>query len=191
MSPLADQLCCRQGFKDHVEVFFPEFLHAQFDKRMIEALVSKYTNGFRSLTIVVEFSAGAVFKPMKVRANIYRQKSNALLRHSRLITGSGSNQNSELDQQDSLPIGILGLSPSSLKKTCSKHIDQMVATPAYAGQVSAGDRSPLALQLLVAMQKYAKTVSPAPNSHENSDPDEFNRNPSYMKRSNFMQCSTS
>jgi len=155
ISPSADQLCCRQGMKDHVDVFFPKFLHSQFDKRKIEALVLKHTNGFRSVTIVVELSAGAAFKPMKVCANIFRRKTNALLRQSRLIAGTGSNQNSELEEQDSLPIGILGLSPSSLKKTCSKHIEEMVASPGYARQVSAGDQSPLAFQLLSAIQKYA------------------------------------
>ncbi|KAG4429102.1 hypothetical protein IFR05_015416 [Cadophora sp. M221] len=157
MSPTADQLCCRQGFKDHVEVFFPTFLHSHLDQRKIEALVSKHTNGFRSITIVVEVSAGVVFKPMKLHANIFRRKTNKLLKQSRLMVGAHSNQNSELEVRDSLPIGIMGILPSRLNNKCSKYTDEMIASSDYAGQVSAGDQSRLAFRLLVAMQKYAKT----------------------------------
>ncbi|KAL2068770.1 hypothetical protein VTL71DRAFT_15108 [Oculimacula yallundae] len=158
-SPNADQFCCRQGFKDYVPVFFPEFLHYHLDKHVIENLVSTHTRGFLDGVITVEVSTGAAFSPMILRANVFQQRTEELLRQARLITGKSNNIDLALVECDSLPIGILGLSQSETKKICSNHIDAMLASPGYAEQVSAGDQTPFVRQLLKVMQKYAKTES--------------------------------
>ncbi|PVH78181.1 hypothetical protein DL98DRAFT_516856 [Cadophora sp. DSE1049] len=158
-SPSADQLCCRAGFVDYAAIFFPAYLHSHLKKSKIEDLISKYTNGFRNTTIDVEVSTGAAFNrhPLRLHTNEFRPKTDELLLQSRLTTGI-DNQNSELVERDSVPIGILGLSEPEVKKLCRRHIEDMIASPQYAGQVSAVNSSPIAFQLLQAMQKYAKKV---------------------------------
>lgn len=158
-SPSADQLCCRTGFVDYAEIFFPAYLHAHLKKSKIEDLISDYTNGFRNNTIDVELSTGAAFNrhPLKLHTNEFRPKTDELLRQSRLTTGI-DNQNSELVERDSVPIGILGLSEPDMKKLLKRHIEDMIASPQYAGQVSAVNSSPIVFKLLQAMQKYAKKV---------------------------------
>jgi hypothetical protein len=165
LSPSTDQLCCRAGFIDYAEIFFPAYLHAHLKKRKIEDLISEHTNGFRNTTIDVEVSTGAAFNknPLKLRTNVFRPKTDELLFQSHLTTG-GDNQNSELVEKDSVPIGILGLYEPEVKKLLRRHIDDMIASSQYAGQVSAVNSSPIAFQLLQAMQNYAKKVSSSPNT---------------------------
>ncbi|KAK0110729.1 hypothetical protein ONS96_002328 [Cadophora gregata f. sp. sojae] len=156
-SPAADQLCCRAGFIDYAEVFFPAYLHKHLKKHKVEELISEHTNGFRDTAIDVEVSTGAAFnkKPLVLHTNVFRPKTDELLLQSRLTTGI-DNQNSVLLEQDSVPIGILGLSEQEVKKLCKRYIDDMIASPQYAGQVSAVNSSPIAFELLEAMQKYAR-----------------------------------
>ncbi|KAH7409147.1 hypothetical protein BKA64DRAFT_704932 [Cadophora sp. MPI-SDFR-AT-0126] len=156
-SPSADQLCCRAGFVDYAVIFFPAYMHSHLKKSKIEDLISRYTNGFRNTTVDVEVSTGAAFNehPLRLHTNEFRPKTDELLLQSRLTTGI-DNQNSELVERDSVPIGILGLSEPELKKLCRRHIEDMIASPQYAGQVSAVNSSPIAFQLLQAMQTYAK-----------------------------------
>lgn len=193
VSPGADQLCCRLGFKDFAGVFFPDLLHAQFDLLSIEKLVNEHTKGFRSTTIAVEVSTGAAFSFLKLVVNVFRPKTDdhELLRQARLTVGNDNKQNSEFGVHGSLPIGLVGVSQSDMKKACSKYIDKMVAAPGFAEQVTAGDRSPFALQLLKVMQKYATTVSPTPFDHCRMVSDRApNRSQLCTKRSNSMQCTT-
>lgn len=164
-SPSADQLCCRTGFVDYAEIFFPAYLHAHLKKSKIEDLISEYTNGFRNNAIDVELSTGAAFnkRPLKLHTNEFRPKTNELLRQSRLTTGI-DNQKSELVERDSVPLGILGLSEPEMKKLLKRHIEDMIASKRYAAQVSAVNSSPIVFKLLQAMHEYAKKVSSRPRT---------------------------
>ena len=166
-SPIADQLCCRSGFKDYETAFFPgkniiqtvssllimtEFLHAHFKKKQIEDLISEHTSGFNNTVLVVEVSTGELFKPMTLTANIFKPKTRELLRHASLVSQPG--QDSQLVERYSAPVGILGLSQSEMKKLCTEHINEMIANPGYAAQATAGDDTQLPYEILEIVRKY-------------------------------------
>ncbi|KUJ15459.1 uncharacterized protein LY89DRAFT_783598 [Mollisia scopiformis] len=151
-SPVADQLCCRSGFKDYESTFFPDYLHAHFKKKKIEDLISEHTSGFSNTVLVVDVSTGGLFKAMTLTANVFKPKTRELLRHASLVSQPG--QDSQLVERYSAPVGILGLSPPEMKKLCTEHIDEMIANPSYAAQATAGDDTKLPCEILEIVRKY-------------------------------------
>ncbi|KAH9224397.1 hypothetical protein DL95DRAFT_452165 [Leptodontidium sp. 2 PMI_412] len=161
-SPTSDQLCCRTGFKDYDVIFFPEQMHSHLKKTDTASLISQFVSRFTDTTIRVEVSTGLFFPPMKLETNVFKPTTNALLRQARLTTGTDpiGDRNSEFEEQESLPIGILAVQQSGLKALCKDHIDQMVDAPEYASQVcaGAGSGSEIVRSLLQIMKKYARKV---------------------------------
>ncbi|CZR58090.1 uncharacterized protein PAC_07980 [Phialocephala subalpina] len=151
-SPVADQLCCRTGFKDYETTFFPEYLHLHFKKKKIEDLISEHTSGFSNTVLVVDVSTGGLFKPLTLSVNIFKPKDRELLRHASLVSQPG--QDSQLVERYSAPVGILGMSQSEMKKLCTEHIDEMIANPRYAAQATVGDDTQLPCEILEIVRKY-------------------------------------
>jgi hypothetical protein len=51
-------------------------------------------------------------------------------------------------------MGILGLSPSDLKKKCNRHVEEMISSPQYPKKTTADDLSGLLKQILETVCKY-------------------------------------
>jgi hypothetical protein len=54
----------------------------------------------------------------------------------------------------SVPVGILGLSVTEMKKKCNKHVEDMISNTKYAEQATSGDVSGLPSQILEIVGKY-------------------------------------
>jgi hypothetical protein len=129
-------------------------MHSHLRKNEIEDLISEHTNGFLDTVILVEVSTGSVFKPMKLRTNLFEAKTGELLQQASL-TSAEPDQALQLVQRLSAPVGILGLSLSDMKKKCEKHIEEMIKNPQYAEQATAGDMSQLPKQILEIVCEYS------------------------------------
>jgi hypothetical protein len=129
------------------------YLHAHLRKSAIEEFISKNLEGFSNIQLDVEVSTGSVFKPMKLHANIFHSKTWELLRQMRLTDETGD-QNAQLMQRYSPPVGLLGLSVPDLRKKFEKHIVEMVKNPAYARQTTAGDATRLPETILEIVRDY-------------------------------------
>jgi hypothetical protein len=130
-----------------------DFLHAHLKKNAIEKFISENLAGFSNIQLEVEVSTGAVFKPMKLHANIFQSKTWKLLRQMRLADETGD-QMAQLMQRYSPPVGLLGLSVSDLRKKCEKHIGEMIKNPEYAVQTTAGDPTRLPEMILEIVRDY-------------------------------------
>ena len=142
-----------------------DFSHAHLRKSRVEDLVSKNTEGFLDTVLKVEVSTGEVFTPLKLRTNRFVPKTEELLQQSSL-TPAEPNQSSQLVRRFSAPIGILGLSLGDMRRKCSKHVDEMIANPQYAAQVTAIDQTQLPKEILEIVYEFAtkKNVSFPPNN---------------------------
>jgi len=129
-------------------------MHSHLRKNEIEDLISEHTDYFLDTALVVEISTGSVFKSMRVNTNLFKPKTSELLQQSSL-TPAQPDQASQLVQQYSAPVGILGLSLSEMKKQCNSHIEEMIKNPQYAAQATAGDMSQLPKQILEIVCEYS------------------------------------
>jgi hypothetical protein len=137
----------------HHELIALEFMHEHLRKSKIEDLITEHTKGFLDTVIVVEVSTGAVFRPMKIDTNIFKPRTTELLQQASL-TPPEADQASQLVRMRSIPVGILGLSVSDMKKKCERHIEHMIAEPKYAEQATSGDPSLLPQQILEIVCEY-------------------------------------
>ena len=152
-SPSADQLCCRSGFKDYEEAFFPEFLHSHFEKKKIEGLINEHATGWTDKTIKVDVLTGADFKPMRLAVNVFIPRTAELLNLHQLTTEE-EERASLLVCRYSAPVGLMCVSPSDLKKSCREHIETMIETKEYPSQATAGDLSPIPYLILEVIRQY-------------------------------------
>ncbi|RDL41411.1 uncharacterized protein BP5553_01390 [Venustampulla echinocandica] len=153
----ATQLCFRSHFEEYQEVFYPEYLHAHLKKRKIEDLVTENTNGFTDTVLEIEIGVGACFTPMRLLVNVFRPTSRELLTQHRLVV-DGEVSDSPLVLQESVAVGLLGVSPSDMSIKCEYHIIEMIESCWYAAQVTAGDTSRIPYVILdIAQQYYAST----------------------------------
>jgi len=166
----AHQLCWRSGFKEYESTFFPgwslssfsreyqliasEFMHAHLRKSKIEDLVSDNTAGYLDTIITVEVSAGEVFRPMRLNTNTFAPSTAELLQQNYLLPAERP-LTSQLVRVRSVPIGIMCLSPSDIKRKCKNYIEEMISNPQYADQATAGDMSQLPKQILRIVCAYA------------------------------------
>jgi hypothetical protein len=146
-SPLRDhQLCWRGGFGDYEATFFPgtigsshcvnpltgtEFMHSHLRKSKIEYLISEYTTGFLDTVLVVQVSTGSVFSPLKLHTNTFHPRTSKLL-HQSILTPPKADKAPQLVLMASVPVGILGLCVSDMRRKCKIHVEQMVANPRWA-----------------------------------------------------------
>jgi len=63
-------------------------------------------------------------------------------------------QAAQLVRRRSIPVGILGLSLSDMRRKCNKHIEDMISSPQYPEQATAGDASGLPKQILETACEY-------------------------------------
>lgn len=152
-------------FLHEYQLITSEFMHAHLRKSKIEDLVSDHTAGFLDTIITVEVSAGEVFRPMRLNTNTFTPSTTELLQQNYLLPVE-SHQTSQQVQMRSVPIGIMCLSPSEIKRKCKNYIEEMISNPQYADQATAGDMSQLPKQILKIVCAYAtaqKDVSIHPN----------------------------
>jgi hypothetical protein len=131
-----------------------EFMHAHLRKSKIEDLVSDHTAGFLDTIITVEVSAGEVFRPMRLNTNTFAPSTAELLQQNYLLPAEMP-LTSQLVRVRSVPIGIMCLSPSDIKRKCKNYIEEMISNPQYADQATAGDMSQLPKQILRIVCAYA------------------------------------
>jgi hypothetical protein len=137
----------------HHKLMATEFMHAHLRKSKIEDLITEHTTGFLDTVIVVEVSTGVVFRPMRLQTNTFAAIGTELLEQSSL-TPPKADQAAQLVRMASVPVGILGLSVSEMKKKCDKHIEDMISNAEYAEQATSGDVSGLPNQILEIVCKY-------------------------------------
>jgi hypothetical protein len=142
-----------------------DYLHAHLKKNAIEKFISENLDGFSNIQLEVEVSTGAVFKPMKLHANIFQSKTWELLRQMRLADETGD-QNARLVKRYSPPVGLLGLSVPELRKKCEKHVSEMVKNPAYAAQTTASDSTMLPEMILEIVRDYCDAKEVRLNDEE-------------------------
>ena len=142
-----------------------DYLHTHLKKNAIEKFISDNLDGFSNIQLDVEVSTGAVFKPLKLHVNIFQSKTWELLRQMRLADETGD-QNAQLMQRYSPPVGLLGLSVSDLRKKCERHIGEMVKNPEYAGQTTAGDPTRLPEMILEIVRDYCDAKEVRLNDEE-------------------------
>jgi len=152
-SPTADQLCCRSGFKDYEEIFFPDFLIEHLKKRKVEDLITEHTSGFSDAVLEIEVTTGSSFKPMRMTANVFRPTTVELLGHHHLTT-EAEEQESQLILRYSAPVGLLALSSSELKRICKEHIETMITNAEYPEQATAGDKTKIPCRILEVVRQY-------------------------------------
>lgn len=145
-----------------------EFMHAHLRKSKIEDLVSDHTAGFLDTIITVEVSAGEVFRPMRLNTNTFTPSTAELLQQNYLLPVE-SHQTLQQVQMRSVPIGIMCLSPSDIKRKCKNYIEEMISNPQYADQATAGDMSQLPKQILKIVCAYA-TAQKDVRIHQNLPP---------------------
>jgi hypothetical protein len=154
------QLCSRAGFKHYQGTFFPDFLHHHLTKREVENLANMHIVGWTGTFITVAVSTGPMFKPIRLSTLVFKPKTTELTTQTRLTTAN-EGQDSQIVMQDSAPIGLQGISGTELEKNCKRHIDRMVAHPAYPTQSTAGNPNQLPREILEIVKKYCKdTDSP-------------------------------
>jgi hypothetical protein len=129
-------------------------MHSHFRKSKIEDLISEHTTAFLDNVIVVEVSTGVVFRPMKLQTNTFTPSTSELLQQSSL-TPPEADQASQLVQMASVPVGIMCLSPSDMKRKCKSHVEEMISNPQYAEQATSGDMSQLPKQILEIVCEFA------------------------------------
>ncbi|MCJ1359532.1 MAG: hypothetical protein MMC33_009534 [Icmadophila ericetorum] len=164
-----NQLCWRSGFKEYETTFFPsssspcplyyiltfpEFMHAHLRKDKMEDLILEHTSGFLETELTLEVSTGLVFIPMRIHTNTFLPNGHDLLQQSSL-TPAEADEDSQLVQRHSVPIGILGLSLTEMRKKCNNHIFDMISNTQYAAQATAGDISQLPKQILEIVCEYS------------------------------------
>ena len=164
-SPAADQLCCRSGFKDYEEAFFPGFLHSHFEKRKIEGLVTEHAKCWTDRTLKVGVTTGADFKPLKLDVNVFVPATNELLETHQLTT-EVEERASSLLRRYSAPVGLMCVSPSELKRACRQHIEEMIEVEEYPAQTTAGDLSPIPVIILEVMRQYCAAKGEVSSSHQ-------------------------
>jgi len=130
-----------------------EYLHAHLRKSKIEDLISEHTTGFLDTVITVEVSTGAAFKPMKLHTNTFAPSGDELTWQSSL-TPPQPEQAAQLVRRPSVPVGILALSPTDMRRKCNKHVEDMISSPQYPEQATAGDASGLPKQILEIVCEY-------------------------------------
>ena len=135
-------------------------MHAHLRKDKIEDLISEHTSGFLDTELILEVSTGLVFIPMRIRTNIFLPSGQDLLRQSSL-TPAEADEDSQLMQRHSVPIGILGLSLTEMRKKCNNHIFDMISNTQYAAQATAGDISQLPRQILEIVCEYSAAKNDA------------------------------
>ncbi len=129
-------------------------MHAHLRKNKIEDLITEHTTRFLDTIITVEVSTGSVFKPIRIQANTFKPKTDELVFQSSL-TPPEAHQAAQLVRMHSVPVGILGLSVSELRKKCEIHIEEMISNSKYAEQATSGDPSSLPQQILEIVCAYA------------------------------------
>ncbi len=133
-----------------------EFLHSHFKKHIIEDLISEHTFCFTDTVLDVEVSTGQVFKPMRLQVHVFTPKTLELLHHARLTTGTGSQQ-LILETPASAPVGIMALESDDMRKTCNKHVEDMIKNKKYAAQVAAGDSTRIPRSILEVILQFCST----------------------------------
>lgn len=133
-----------------------EYLHAHFKKRRIEELVNEHTSGFSDAVLEIDVATGACFKPMRLSANVFKPKTWELLSQHRLATEQ-DDANSQLILQISAPVGLLGLSTLEMKDKCRDHVADMIESPEYVDQVTAGCTSQIPHAILAAAVQFAQS----------------------------------
>lgn len=128
-------------------------MHLHLNKSRIEDLISQHSERFLDNSLVVEVSTGGVFKCMRLRTNVFIPKGDELMTQSSI-----NPDDAQMMRQYSAPIGLLGLITAELKRKCNKHIEEMIANPMYAEQVTAGYSTNLPLQLLNTICVYAAAI---------------------------------
>lgn len=103
---------------------------------------------------------------MKLETNAFKPRTNELLHHSSL-TPAEADQAAHLVQRPSVPVGILGLSLSEIKKKCKNHIEEMISNEQYVGQATSGDVSQLPKEILEIVCKYSDSKREVSSSSYN------------------------
>jgi hypothetical protein len=103
-------------------------MHAHFRKRKIKDLISEHTSGFLDTTLIVEISTGSTFKPMRLITNTFVPSTNTLLSQP-ILASVYADQAAPLVQMPSVPVGILDLSLSEMRRKCKSHIEDMISNP--------------------------------------------------------------
>jgi hypothetical protein len=120
----------------------------------MEDLISEHTSGFLNTELTLEVSIGFVFIPIRTHTHTFLLIGHDLLQQSSLILAE-VDEDSQLMQRHSVPIGILGLSLTEMRKKCNNHILDIISNTQYAAQATAGDISQLPKQILEIVYEYS------------------------------------
>lgn len=136
-------------------------MHRHFEKKQIEDLITINSNGFTDMVIDISISAGAVFEPMTIQTHVFEPKTWELIGHYQLVAKEG--ERPQLLERYSVPLGVMGLDRSEMKVQCRKQIEEMIANPEYAGQVTAGHKTAIPRKILEIAKNYNKATREVDN----------------------------
>lgn len=132
------------------------FLHQHLDQKEIEKFITQHVRSCNADDLVVEISAGKVFKPIKIRVNPFVPSTFAITKHYQLVDGPAGHE-SQLLERDSARVGILGVSPSGLWSKIMRHMKAMVENQCFTKEITTGDPTILPRRILEVVQKYCSS----------------------------------
>ncbi|KAI5868182.1 hypothetical protein GGS23DRAFT_602072 [Durotheca rogersii] len=155
------QIMCWQ-FGDFLPVLFPDFIRSHFKKDQMASFLGEHVKSFRvngaELTCSVELFSGARFaSTLTVPASFFTPRTAEILQHWHM--NMGMNQ-MDLQPRGAAPIGIdpdNATQREELKRRAREYIQNLVAEPLYAEQVTDSIRSTqLPRKVLSIVQRYAQ-----------------------------------
>jgi len=87
---------------------------------------------------------------MNLFAHIFRPKNRELLS----VHEIGTEEKSKFVCRYSAPVGLMGLSPTTLKNQCREHIERMIESPSYGIQTTSGHPTDLSYLILTIIRDY-------------------------------------
>ena len=116
-------------------------------QQAVERFVTEHAEKFndQSLEVAVTWGAGA---PMKLAVNSFIPSTNEILQQSY------QDQDGDLLRVESLPVGLLSIAPSELKRVCMAHLESVLENPSYTVQTTAGHTFGISWRILESVFQY-------------------------------------